>query len=147
MIVQFIFASLSAVGFAYIFNVKEKIVWAAALIGGIAWIFYLFSMKFGISLGVTFFILGAICTFGSEIIARVFKTPVTSALIPTITPIVPGSGAYYAVFYLFNGQHDLAMQKAMDTFVMTGSMILGFLIASDLVKLYIKIKTKKLKSK
>ncbi len=84
MIVQFIFSSLSALGFAYIFNVRGKIAWAAAFVGGIGWVIYLFSLKMGVSLGISFFIIGAATTFGSEMIARIFKTPVTSALIPTI---------------------------------------------------------------
>ena len=140
MIIQFIFATLSALGFAYIFNVRGKIAWAAAFVGGIGWIVYLVSMEVGFSLGAAFFLSGAAATFGSEMIARIFKTPVTSALIPTFTPFVPGSGAYYTMFYLFNGQFNLAMQKAIDTFIMSGSMILGFLVVSDIFKLYTKYK-------
>ncbi len=143
MIVQFIFSAFSALGFAYIFNVRGKIAWAAAFVGGIGWIVYLVSMEAGLSLGPAFFLAGATATLGSEIIARVLKTPVTSALIPTFTPFVPGSGAYYTMFYLFNGQYDLAMEKAIATFIMSGSMILGFLFVSEFIKLYMKIKKRK----
>lgn len=146
MIIQFIFASLSALGFAYIFNTRGKIAWAAAFVGGAGWIVYLLSMKIGFSLGAAFFLAGATATFGSEMIARIFKTPVTSALIPTFTPFVPGGGAYYTMFYLFNGQYELAMQKGIDTFIMSGSMILGFLVVSDIFKLYTKYKNRKLKN-
>ena len=140
MIIQFIFSSLSALGFAYIFNVRGKIAWAAAFLGGIGWIIYILSLKAGLSLGTSFFIIGATSTFGSEIIARILKTPVTSLLIPTITPIVPGGGAYYTMFYLFNEQYELAREKAIDTFIMTGSIILGFLLISEIFKLYTKYK-------
>lgn len=143
MIIQFIFSAFSALGFAYIFNVRGKIAWAAAFVGGIGWIVYLVSMEAGLSLGPAFFLAGATATLGSEIIARVLKTPVTSALIPTFTPFVPGSGAYYTMFYLFNGQYDLAMEKAIATFIMSGSMILGFLFVSEFIKLYMKIKKRK----
>ena len=47
------------------------------------------------------------------------------------------------MFYLFNGESELATQKAIDTFVMTGAMILGFLVVSDIFKLYTKYKIKK----
>lgn len=143
MIIQFIFSAISALGFAYIFNVRGKIALAAAFTGGIGWIIYLISMKIGLSLGVAFFLAGAVVTLGSEIIARKMKTPVTSALIPAFTPFVPGSGAYYTMFYLFNGQYELAMEKAIATFIMSGSMILGFLFVSEFVKLYTKCKFKK----
>ncbi len=138
MINQFIFSAFSALGFAYIFNVRGKIAWAAAFVGGIGWMVYLFSMEAGLSLGAAFFLAGAAATLGSEIIARVMKTPVTSALIPTFTPFVPGSGAYYTMFYLFNGQYELAMEKGIATFIMSGSMILGFLFVSQIIKLYLK---------
>ena len=147
MITQFIFATISALGFAYIFNVRGKIAGAAAFVGGIGWIVYLVSMNMGLSLGIAFFLAGATATFGSEMIARILKTPVTSALIPTFTPFVPGSGAYYTMFYLFNGQYQLAMQKGIDTFIMSGSMILGFLVVSDIFKLYTKYKKRKLNRK
>ena len=138
MINQFIFSTLSALGFAYIFNVRGKIAWAAAFVGVIGWIVYLVYMEMGLSLGAAFFLAGAAATLGSEIIARVMKTPVTSALIPTFTPFVPGSGAYYTMFYLFNGEYKLAMEKAIATFIMSGSMILGFLFISEIIKLYTK---------
>lgn len=140
MINQFIFSTLSALGFAYIFNVRGKIAWAAAFVGGIGWMVYLLSMKAGFSLGAAFFLAGAAATLGSEIIARIMKTPVTSALIPTFTPFVPGSGAYYTMFYLFNGEYNLAMEKAIATFIMTGAIILGFLAVSEIFKLYTKYK-------
>lgn len=143
MIIQFIFAAFSALGFAYIFNVRGKIAWAAAFVGGIGWIVYLLFMKAGFSIGISFFAAGATATFGSEMIARIFKTPVTSALIPTFTPFVPGGGVYYTMFYLFNGQFRMAVEKGIDTFIMSGSMILGFLVVSDIFKLYTKYKNKK----
>lgn len=142
MIIQFIFSALSVLGFAYIFNVRGKIALAAAFVGGLGWIVYLVFTKMGLSLGITFFFAGATATLGSEIIARIFKTPVTSSLIPTITPFVPGGGVYYTMFYLFNGEHNLAMQKGLDTFIMTGSIILGFLVVSEIFKLYSKYKLK-----
>lgn len=107
------------------------------------WVDCVFSLyKNGIIFRCYFLFAGATATLGSEIIARIFKTPVTSSLIPTITPFVPGGGVYYTMFYLFNGEHNLAMQKGLDTFIMTGSIILGFLVVSEIFKLYSKYKLK-----
>lgn len=143
MLLQFVSAIISVLGFTYIFNVRGKVAIASGVVGGVGWIIYLFIMKLGFSLGFSYFILGAFATFGSEIIARVYKVPVILALIPIITPIVPGSGAYYTMFYLFAGNHNLSLQKATDTLVMTGAMMLGFLIVSDIFKIYIKFYNRK----
>lgn len=140
---QFIFSTISALGFAYIFNVRGKTAIATGIVGGLGWLIYLITVKLNFSLGFSFFILGAFATFGSEMIARIFKVPVILALIPTITPIVPGSGAYYTMYYLFSGEHTLSTQKAIDTLVMTGSMMLGFLVVSDMFKIFTKYQKRK----
>lgn len=140
---QFIFSSISALGFAYIFNVRGKTAIATGVVGGLGWLIYLITVKLGLSIGFSFFILGAFATFGSEMIARIYKVPVILALIPTITPIVPGSGAYYTMYYLFNGNHALSSQKATETFIMTGAMMLGFLVVSDIFKVYGKLMKRK----
>ena len=144
---QFIIAFLITLGFAYVFNVRGKVSIVVSIVGGLSWSIYLVMMNFNFSIGFTYFILGAFTTLGSEIIARTFKVPVILALIPIITPTVPGSGAYYTMFYLFNGEQALSIQKAVDTLIMTGAMMLGFLVISDIFKLYSKYINKKLKKK
>lgn len=137
MIIQFIFSILSVIGFTIIFNVRGKIAFWSALGGGIGWIIYLFTKKIGFSLGVSFFLAGSWITFISQLIAIYFKTPVTSALIPTLTPLVPGGGAYYTMFYLLNENYDLALKKGTETIVVCGAIILGFLTVSEIFRLYL----------
>ena len=107
---------------------------------------YIISSKLGFSIGVSFFLAGVVVTLGSEIIARILKTPVTSALIPTFTPLVPGGGAYYTMLYLFNGEYTSAMEKGAETFIISVAIIIGFVIVTEMFKLYGK-RVKKLKEK
>lgn len=146
MVSQFIYASLTTYGFCLIFNVRGMIAFSASLVGGLGWLVYIISSKFGFSIGVAFFLAGAVVTLGSELIARILKTPVTSSLIPTFTPLVPGGGAYYTMLYLFNGEYTRAMEKGAETFIISMAIILGFVVVTELFKLYGK-QLKKLKEK
>lgn len=143
MIVQFIFSIISIIGFTLIFNVKGKVAIASAIVGALGWIIYLVSIKMNFSLGFSFFLAGAWVTFGSEIIARILKTPVTSVLIPTLTPLVPGGGAYYTMFYIVSNNYELAIEKGIQTGVITGAIVLGFVTVSESFRLYSSYKNRK----
>ncbi|MFK4784460.1 threonine/serine exporter family protein [Fusobacterium sp. MFO224] len=140
MIIQFIFSILSVVGFTIIFNVRGKIAFWSAIGGAIGWIIYLFTTELGFSIGISFFLAGAWITFVSQLVSIYFKTPITSALIPTLTPLVPGGGAYYTMFYLINKEYSLALKKGTETIVVCGAIILGFLVVSECFRLYLKKK-------
>lgn len=142
MIVQFIFSILSVVGFTIIFNVRGKIAFCSSIGGALGWIIYLVSSKLGFSLGISFFLAGAWITFISQIISLYLKTPITSALIPTLTPLVPGGGAYYTMFYLINKNYNLALKKGAETIIICGAIILGFLVVTEIFRIYSKNKIK-----
>lgn len=137
MIGQFIYSSLATYGFCLIFNVRGMIAMSASFVGGLGWMVYIISSKLGFSIGVAFFLAGVVVTLGSEIIARILKTPVTSALIPTFTPLVPGGGAYYTMLYLFNGEYTRAMEKGAETFIISVAIIIGFVIVTELSLIHI----------
>lgn len=139
MVSQFIYASMVTYGFCLIFNVRGKISISASIVGGLGWLVYIILTKLGWSIGVGFFWAGVVVTFGSEMIARILKTPVTSSLIPTFTPLVPGGGAYYTMLYLFNGEYTRAANKGAETFIVSMAIILGFVVVTEFFKLYTRI--------
>ncbi|WP_304205897.1 threonine/serine exporter family protein [Fusobacterium perfoetens] len=143
MIGQFGYSALATYGFCLIFNVRGIIGFYASIVGGLGWLVYYIFNEMGYSLAISFFLAGATATLGSEIIARKLKTPVTSSLIPTFTPLVPGSGAYYTMLYLINGQYEKAMEKGAETFIISIAIIFGFLVVTDFFKLYTKYKRKR----
>ncbi len=142
MIIQFIFSVLSVVAFCLIFNVRGKIGVYASLVGGTGWIVYLLATKMGFSVGVGYFLAAAIATFGSEVIARKLRTPVTSSLIPVFTPLVPGGGVYYTMFYIFNGDYERGLEKGVETFIVSIAITLGFLVVTEGFKIYGKHRNK-----
>ena len=72
----------------------------------------------------------------AEIMARVFKAPVTGFLTIGILPLVPGGGIYYTMEYCVSGQTDLFIETAIHTLAIAGALAVGVLVVSSLVRLF-----------
>lgn len=143
MIIQFIIAWLSTYWFGIIFNVRSKRLIYSAFGGGFAWLFYYIAQQKGISTGISFFIATVFLTIYSEIVSRYIKTVVTSILIPGLIPLVPGSGIYYTMLYTTDKKPIEAFFKGLDTLSAAGSIALGIILVSSVVKIFKDIKDKK----
>ena len=68
-------------GFGILFNIKGKKLIFAALGGGLSWYCYSLPLSLGLSEVSSLFISALVFSTYSEILARIFKTPVTSFII------------------------------------------------------------------
>ena len=84
-------------GFGILFNIKGKKLIFAALGGGLSWYCYSLPLSLGLSEVSSLFISALVFSTYSEILARIFKTPVTSFIICALFPLVPGGGMYYTM--------------------------------------------------
>lgn len=144
MIIQFIIAWLSTYWFGVIFNVRGKRLLYSAFGGGFAWLFYYKAHILGYSTGISFFVATFFLTIYSEIVSRYIKTVVTSILIPGLIPLVPGSGIYYTMLYTVDKKPIDAFFKGLDTLSAAGSIALGIIVVSSIVKIFKDLKKKKL---
>ena len=140
---QFIIAWLSTYWFGIIFNVRGKRLLYSAFGGGLAWIFYYGAHIRGYSTGISFFIATVVLTIYSEIVSRYIKTVVTSILIPGLIPLVPGSGIYYTMLYTTDKKPMEAFFKGLDTLSASGSIALGIIVVSSIVKIFKDLKKNK----
>ena len=60
-------------------------------------------------------------TIYSEIWARVLKTPVTTILMPTVIPLIPGGSLYYAM--------DAALRHDAPEFILKAQKAIGLAVA------------------
>ena len=72
----------------------------------------------------------------AEVMARVFKAPVTGFLTIGILPLVPGGGIYYTMEYCVSGQTSQFIETGIHTFAIAGALAVGVLIVSSLVRLF-----------
>ena len=134
---------IATFGFCISFNIKGKKIFFAALGAGLSWFFYSLPLSFGISNTSSLFISTMIFSIYSEILARIFKTPVTTFIICALIPLVPGSGMYYTMLHIIDGNINKALESAIITLSSAGTLALGILFISTLTKLTLHHKHKK----
>ena len=72
----------------------------------------------------------------AEVMARVFKAPVTGFLTIGILPLVPGGGIYYTMEYCVSGETSQFIETGIHTFAIAGALAIGVLVVSSLVRLF-----------
>lgn len=140
MILNSFFAFLSSIGFGIIFNIRGKNLIIASLGGGLGWLTYLLVLKLQPSLVFSLFIASMVVSIYSEIMARVFKNPVTIFIICAIIPLVPGGGMYFATLEAVRGNFDAALSKSVMTLFSAGAIAIGIVFVSSISTIFKKIK-------
>lgn len=140
ILIEIIAAIGSTLAFGIIFNLKGKKLVFASIGGALGWAIYILFKYNGYSEPASFFCSAVGITIYSEVMARVLKTPVTSTLIASLIPLVPGSGVYFTMSYFVENKSVEAAQKGIDTLMITIAITLGIVIVSTFSQIYYKFK-------
>ena len=127
-------------GFGILFNIKGKKLLFAALGGGLSWYFYSLPLSLGLSEVSSLFISALVFSTYSEVLARIFKTPVTSFIICALFPLVPGSGMYYTMLATIDGELQNAVHLGINTLANAGTLALGVIFISTITSLIFRVK-------
>ena len=142
-----LWAFLSSLTFCGIFNVKDKkIIFIAALGGGIGWFAYLISAPVG-SVVMQNLIAATTVALFSEFMSRIFKTPSTVFLVIGVLPMVPGGGIYYTMEYCIKGNTEMFISKGLETMAVAGAIAIGVSIASAIFRFYSYMQHKQFKQR
>ena len=133
----------ATLGFAVGFNIRGKKIFFAALGGAISWFFYYLPLELGFSEINCLFISSVIFSTYSEILARIFKTPVTTFIVCALIPLVPGSGMYYTMREAISGNVSKSLELGLNTLASAGVLALGVLFVSTITRLILSNKRKK----
>lgn len=142
MILNSFYALIASLGFGILFNIKGKNLILSALGGAIGWFFYLLSMKFSSSKLFSLFIASLAVSIYSEIMARIFKTPVTMFVICALLPLVPGAGMYYTMYEYISGDISSFLSLCFETLSSAGAIALATILVTSITKVIIEIKKK-----
>ncbi|MBU3154725.1 threonine/serine exporter family protein [Clostridium estertheticum] len=140
MILNSFYAFLSSLGFGVLFNIRGKNLLIASLGGGLAWLTYLISGRLQPSLVFSLFLASMVGSIYSEIMARLYKNPVTMFVICAIIPLVPGGGMYYATLEAVKGNFTVALTKGAETLFSAGAIALGIVLVASISTIFKKIK-------
>ncbi len=138
MVIDFIFAVLSTLGFAGLFNIRGKNLIFAALGGGIGWIAYLACTQNEVSVSLSLFSAATAVSIYSEIMARVLKKPVTVFALSAIIPLVPGYGMYYTMSEFISGNIEKAAYTGLETLINAGSIATGIILISSITRTFFR---------
>lgn len=121
-------------GFFILFNVHD---WGSLLCaagGMLTWLVYLFCQSLGCSLFAANFFASAAAAVYAESMARSRKYPVTSYLVISIVPLLPGAGIYYTMGLALDGSMQLALHKGIETAGVAGSIAAAILLVSTVFR-------------
>lgn len=136
-----LWAFLACVGFCVILNIRTVSGMLICCCGGaLGWLVYLVALLFGASDLFGYFLAALAISAYAEIMARVRKCPVTGYLLISFLPLVPGAGIYYTMEYALQGNTQMFLSKGMHTLGLAGSLAVGVLVMSSLVRLILTIR-------
>lgn len=127
------YAALASLGFGVFFNLRGKKLFAAAVGGAVGWFFYALAAEHGPVMQN--FIASLSITAYAEVLARLQRAPVPVYLTPALIPLVPGGAIYQTMLQALNGNTDLFLSTGMLAMSVTGSIALGVVAASSVMRL------------
>lgn len=121
---------IACTGFFILFNVHD---WGSLLCaagGMLTWLVYLWCGALGCDIFAMNFFAAVAAAVYAETLARSRKYPVTSYLVISIVPLLPGAGIYYTMSLALEGSMQLALHKGIETAGIAGSIAAAILLVS-----------------
>ncbi|HLR33980.1 MAG TPA: threonine/serine exporter family protein [Tissierellales bacterium] len=129
---QFLFAFLSAIGFAILFSIPKDSIIKSGIVGALGMVVYtLVNEIFKTPVAGTLFAALTVGLLG-EILARHYKKPATVFIIPGIIPLVPGAGTYYTMLAVIEKNFNETANTGSETFFIAVAIAVGLTISSSL---------------
>ena len=113
--IQLAGAFFGSMGFALLFGLPRRYLFAASLGGLLAWAVYLLTDSLLHAVFLSNLLAGAFSVIYAEALARLLKTPATLFLTPAILPLVPGGSLYETMSYAVRGELELASVRGHAT--------------------------------
>ena len=131
MYIHIIFSFLAATGFAVYLKGPKDTLYVSGSVGMISWIIYVIIMRFEADPMLANFIGACAASIISEILARKYKKPTVIFVVPGIITLIPGLGLYNTMYYLLEGNFNLAIQTGTSVAFSSGAIALGVIVASS----------------
>ena len=125
---------VACLGFVILFNVHDWGSVLCALGSALTWIVYLLCSRAGFSIYSVNFFSEVVAAVYSEGMGRWRKCPVTSYLVISSIPLLPGAGIYYTMSIGLSGSVQAALQKGLETAGIAGSLAVGILLVSTVFR-------------
>ena len=139
-LLQILMATLGALGFSILFQLRGWKLILAAVGGGSSWALFLVLAPFILGEFTRYFISAFFVALYAEILARCIKTPATTFLIPCIIPHIPGGALYHTMRYALLKEWNTCFQQAFHTVMLALGLALGIVAVLSILNVADAIK-------
>lgn len=127
-LIQIAAGLIGSLCFGILFNMRGKRLIAAAVGGLLSWGLFVVLSHFIFNEPINYFIVAAVISLYSEIMARILKTPAAPIVTTSLIPLIPGGSLYYTMASAFEGSFNTFLEKAVSTLKLAGALALGIIV-------------------
>ncbi|MBQ8842001.1 MAG: threonine/serine exporter family protein, partial [Ruminiclostridium sp.] len=106
-LIQIAAGLIGSLCFGILFNMRGKRLIAAAVGGLLSWGLFVVLSNFVSSEPINYFIVAAVVSLYSEIMARALKTPAAPVVTTSLIPLIPGGSLYYTMASAFESNFTM----------------------------------------
>ena len=129
-LIQIAAGLIGSLCFGILFNMRGKRLIAAAVGGLLSWGLFVVLSHFIINEPINYFIVAAVVSLYSEIMARILKTPAAPIVTTSLIPLIPGGSLYYTMASAFESNFTRFLEKAVSTLKLACALALGIIVVT-----------------
>ena len=142
-LIQIAAGLIGSLCFGILFNMRGKRLIAAAVGGLLSWGLFVVLSHFVSSEPINYFIVAAVVSLYSEIMARALKTPAAPVVTTSLIPLIPGGSLYYTMASAFESNFTTFLEKAVSTLKLACALALGIIVVTAISQvLFRRVKQK-----
>ena len=129
-ITQLLAGFIGTLGFGILFNIRGRRLAAVAFGGILSWGLFIAANHLIPNEPIDYFIVAAVVSLYSEIMARILKTPATPIATTSLIPLIPGGSLYYTMTSALESDFNDFLGKVVSTLKLAGALALGIIIVT-----------------
>lgn len=130
-----LYAGLSVLGFAVLFNIPRRSLLWAGLCGAAGWLVFRLCSTLGAELAAANFLAALTVGLCGEVLALLRRQPATLFIVPGIIPLVPGYGLYRSVYLIISEDWPGAMAAGFETVLVALVIATAILLSTALARI------------
>ena len=137
-LIQIATGLIGSLCFGILFNMRGKRLIAAAVGGLLSWGLFVVLSHFILNEPINYFIVAAVVSLYSEIMARILKTPAAPIVTTSLIPLIPGGSLYYTMSSAFESNFTMFLEKAVSTLKLACARALGIIVVTAISQFLFK---------
>ena len=142
-LIQILSGFVGSLCFGILFNMRGKRLIAASFGGLLSWGLFVMISYFIPSEPINYFLVAAVISLYSEILARIIKTPAAPIVTTSLIPLIPGGSLYYTMASAFDSDFSVFLEKATYTLKLASALALGIIVVTAVFHLYSTMQNKR----